>query len=135
MESRLLGHRKEHIMASVPSRLDIEQADGVTVATFKDRRLLDEATIDLVGNQLYSLVDDHGFDKVVLDFNDVEYMSSSALGKLIKVGGLYLAAIAADIGVAHVIDHDEDDVGPGPVRFRASGECAEHKAGEEWGNG
>ncbi len=71
-------------MASAPSRLDIEQADGVTVATFKDRRLLDEATIDLVGNQLYSLVDDHGFHKVVLDFNDVEYMSSSALGKLIK---------------------------------------------------
>ena len=83
-ESRLQGHRKEHIMASAPSRLDIEQADGVTVAIFKDRRLLDEATIDLVGNQLYSLVDDHGYHKVVLDFNDVEYMSSSALGKLIK---------------------------------------------------
>ena len=83
--SRLLGHRKEHIMASDPTRLDIEQAaDGVTVATFKDRRLLDEATIDLIGNQLYSLVDDHGYHKVVLDFNDVEYMSSSALGKLIK---------------------------------------------------
>jgi len=90
-ESRLQGHRKEHIMASDPSRLDIEQANDVTVATFKDRRLLDEATIDLVGNQLYSLVDEHGYHKVILDFNDVEYMSSSALGKLIKFHKMILA--------------------------------------------
>jgi anti-sigma B factor antagonist len=72
------------IMASVPTRLDIEEVDGATIATFKDHRLLDEATIEVVGDQLFSLVDDHGYQKVVLDFSDVEYMSSSALGKLIK---------------------------------------------------
>jgi anti-sigma B factor antagonist len=72
------------IMASAPTRLDIEEADGATIATFKDRRLLDEATIEVIGDQLFSLVDDHGYQKVVLDFADVEYMSSSALGKLIK---------------------------------------------------
>jgi anti-sigma B factor antagonist len=71
-------------MASAPTRIDIQQADGITVATFKDRRLLDEVTIDLVGNELYALVDDLGCEKVILNFSDVEYMSSSALGKLIK---------------------------------------------------
>jgi len=80
----LQGYWKENIMASIPTRIDIQQADGVTVARFKDRRLLDEATIDLVGNELYALVDDMGCEQVILDFSEVEYMSSSALGKLIK---------------------------------------------------
>ena len=71
-------------MASIPTRIDIQQADGVTVARFKDRRLLDEATIDLVGNELYAIVDEMGCEQVILDFAEVEYMSSSALGKLIK---------------------------------------------------
>ena len=71
-------------MASAPTRLSTVEVDGVTVASFKDRRLLDEATIEMVAQQLYSLVDDHGCQRVVLDFSEVDFMSSSALGKLLK---------------------------------------------------
>lgn len=62
----------------------MEQVDGVTVVSFKDRRLLDAAAIEVVAQQLYSLVDDHGCQKVVLDFSVLEYMSSAAIGKLVN---------------------------------------------------
>ena len=54
-----------------------------------------------------------------------------ALGQPVEVGSLDFPAIAPDIRVAHVIDHDEDDVGPGPVRFCTSGEWSGYEADEE----
>ena len=39
------------------------------------------------------------------------------LGQLIEVGGLDLPAIAADVGIPHVIDHDQDDVWTRSVRL------------------
>ena len=54
--------------------------------------------------------------------------TQSAPGQLVEVGGFDFPAIAADIRVTHVIDHDENDVGPGPVRFFISGEWAGYEA-------
>ncbi len=54
-----------------------------------------------------------------------------ALGQPVEVGSLDFPAIASDIRVTHVIDHDEDDVGPGPVRLCTRGEWAGYEAAEE----
>ena len=72
-------------MASDATRLDVQTNDGVTVARFIDNRILDEAVIQVVGDQMYRLVDDHGLKKIVLDFQSVEHLSSAALGKLINM--------------------------------------------------
>jgi anti-sigma B factor antagonist len=58
-------------MASDATRLDVQTVDGVTVARFVDNRILDEAVIQVVGDQMYRLVDDHGLKKIVLDFQSV----------------------------------------------------------------
>ena len=55
----------------------------------------------------------------------------TVLGELIEVGGLDLSAVTSDVRVAHVIHHDENEVGPGTVGSGVSDECAEHEAGEE----
>ncbi|MBS0263620.1 MAG: STAS domain-containing protein [Planctomycetes bacterium] len=86
-------------------RLDLEEVNGVTVARFTDKKILDESNIQIIGNQLFSLVDDDHRQKVVLDFTNVEYLSSAALGKLItmdkkvKAAGakLRLCSIRSDI--------------------------------------
>ncbi len=86
-------------------RLDIEEVNGVTVARFTDKKILDESNIQIIGNQLFSLVDDDHRQKIVLDFTNVEYLSSAALGKLITMdkkvkasgGKLRLCAIRSDI--------------------------------------
>ena len=86
-------------------RIDIEEVGDVTVARFVDKKILDETNIQIIGNQLFGLVDEDHRDKIVLDFTNVEYLSSAALGKLITMdkkvksskGKLRLCCIRPDI--------------------------------------
>ncbi|MEX2286970.1 MAG: STAS domain-containing protein [Planctomycetaceae bacterium] len=66
-------------------RIDIEELNGVTIATFTDKKILDETNIQIIGNQLFGLIDEDGRKNIVLDFSHVEYLSSAALGKLITL--------------------------------------------------
>lgn len=92
-------------MARSDSRLDLEDIGGVTVARFLDKKILDEANIELVGRELFALVDADGRTEIILDFDLVEYLSSAALGKLITMhkkvaaakGKLMLCNIQKDI--------------------------------------
>lgn len=70
-------------MAASHRRLDIEDVGDVTVARFIDKKILDETNIQVIGTQMFALVEDDGRRKVLLDFSNVEYLSSAALGKLI----------------------------------------------------
>jgi len=65
-------------------RLDIEQIGDVTIATFVDKKILDEGNIQNIGNELFGLVEE-GRRRIILDFSHVEYLSSAALGKLITM--------------------------------------------------
>jgi anti-sigma B factor antagonist len=86
-------------------RLEVEDIGDVTVVNFVDRRILDEQNIQVIGEQLFSLVDEVGRRKILLNFGNVEFLSSAALGKLIAlhkklqaVGGrLILCNIDAEI--------------------------------------
>ena len=66
-------------------RIDIEDIGDVTVARFIDKKILDETNIQIIGYQLFGLVDDEAREKIILDFSNVEYLSSAALGKLITM--------------------------------------------------
>ena len=85
--------------------MDIEEVGDVTIAKFVDKKILDEGNIQIIGNQLFSLVEDEGRQKIVLDFSNVEYLSSAALGKLITMdkkvkgakGKLRLCSVRPDI--------------------------------------
>lgn len=86
-------------------RLDIDEVGDVTIAKFIDKKILDETNIQIIGNQLFGLVDEDGRKKIILDFTNVEYLSSAALGKLITMekkvkgskGQLRLCSIRPDI--------------------------------------
>lgn len=92
-------------MAAGTRRIEVEEVNGVTVAKFTDKKILDESNIQLIGNQLFALVDEDHRQKIVLDFSNVEYLSSAALGKLITMdkkvksagGKLRFCTIRADI--------------------------------------
>ena len=66
-------------------RLETEEIGDVTVVSFTDRKILDEQNIQIIGDQLFSLVDEMSRKKLLLNFVNVEYMSSAALGKLITL--------------------------------------------------
>lgn len=73
-------------------RLETEIIGDVTVVNFTDKRILDDENIRIIGEQLFGLVDDQGHKKLLLNFANVEYLSSAALGKFItlnkKVAGV-----------------------------------------------
>jgi anti-sigma B factor antagonist len=91
--------------APTQRRLDIEEVGDVTVARFIDKKILDENNIQIIGTQLFGLVEEDGRKKIVLDFTNVDYLSSAALGKLITMdkkvkasgGKLRLCNIRKDI--------------------------------------
>ncbi|WP_291169810.1 STAS domain-containing protein [Gimesia sp.] len=93
------------IMAAGHRRVDIEEVSDVTIAKFIDKKILDEGNIQIIGTQLFGLVDEDGRKKIILDFSNVEYLSSAALGKLITLdkkvkkakGKLKLCSIRPDI--------------------------------------
>lgn len=66
-------------------RLEVEDIGEVTVVNFTDKKILDEQNIQAIGEQLFRLVDELGRTKLLLNFGNVEYLSSAALGKLITL--------------------------------------------------
>ena len=73
-------------------RLEVEDIGDVTVVSFTDKKILDEQNIQVIGEQLFSLIDEQGRKKLLLNFGNVEYMSSAALGKLITLNKKVQAA-------------------------------------------
>ncbi|NOX52833.1 MAG: anti-sigma factor antagonist, partial [Planctomycetes bacterium] len=61
-------------MAADHRRLEIEEVGDVTIATFVDKKILDESNIQVIGNQLFILVEEDGRKKIILDFSNVEYL-------------------------------------------------------------
>jgi anti-sigma B factor antagonist len=59
---------------------------GITlVHSTGQRTSLDEETIDRIRDQLFALADEGGESDLTLDFSNVEYLSSSALGVLLRL--------------------------------------------------
>ena len=65
--------------------LEVEDIGDVSLVRFTSKRLLDPTEIQLVGMELFRLVDELGRRHVILDLGNVEYVSSAALGKFITL--------------------------------------------------
>ena len=66
-------------------RLKVNQIGDVTVVQFVDRKILDEANIQELGQELFELIEEQGKKNLLLNFLNVEFLSSAALGKLITL--------------------------------------------------
>jgi anti-sigma B factor antagonist len=70
---------------AVRRRLQVSQVGNVTSVRFVDRKILDEANIQELGQELFQLVEDEKCKALLLNFSSVEFLSSAALGKLITL--------------------------------------------------
>ena len=59
--------------------------DGILTVVFDDARILDETKLDQVGRDLLEMLNKTSEERVILDFRNVKFMSSSMLGKLVQV--------------------------------------------------
>src|SRR5215468_9218365 len=86
-------------------RLEIETVGGVTVVKFKDRQILSEAAVQALGQQLRDLVERAGRRQLVLNFGNVERLSSAVLGQVVALervvrragGRLALCGVRSDL--------------------------------------
>jgi anti-sigma B factor antagonist len=95
---------------SIPP-VSVSQHKDVRVVEFTNNKILDEANIAEIGQTINALVDERENPKVLLDFSNVDHLSSAALGMLInannrikqKNGQLRLASIKPQIFEVFVI--------------------------------
>src|SRR5262249_31813412 len=66
-------------------RLQLSEVGDVTVVRFVDRKILDEANIQELGQELFQLIEEEDRKNLLLNFSSVEFLSSAALGKLITL--------------------------------------------------
>jgi len=75
--------RKLAMAETIPPLSVVRQKD-IRIVEFTSSRILDEANIAEIGNTLAILIDEAEHPKLLLDFSNVDHLSSAALGELIK---------------------------------------------------
>ncbi|HSI33412.1 MAG: STAS domain-containing protein [Phycisphaerae bacterium] len=92
-------------MPEATQRLTVSDHKDVKMVDFVDSKILDEANISEIGQSLIALAEAKDRPKILLDFANVDHLSSAALGMLINVnnrvkqqnGQLRLASIRPQI--------------------------------------
>ena len=70
---------------AVYRRIELSEVRDVSAVRFVDRKILDEASIGELGEEMFALVESENRGSILLNFSDVEFLSSAALGKLITL--------------------------------------------------
>jgi anti-sigma B factor antagonist len=98
-------------MAETMPPLSVSQEKNVRIVEFTNSKILDEQNIKEIGDTLNVIVDENENPRVLVDFANVDHLSSAALGMLINVnnkvkqrnGQLRLANIKPQIFEVFVI--------------------------------
>ena len=93
-------------MANQWKHIQVSHEGGIVLVCLLDKHILDELVIREIGEELDQVLADAPSPHMVLDFSDVEHLSSSALGMLITLntrlqdrdGGLCLVHVGEPIG-------------------------------------
>lgn len=94
-------------------QIDVEVVNGITVAHIVLKKILDEDVCVSMGNILHAFGDDPSRDRLIVDFDGVEYVCSAFLAKMITLerkqtatsGKLRLCGIRSDILEVFKITH------------------------------
>jgi len=72
-------------MAETLPPLSVSSQKDIRIVEFTNNKILDEANITDIGQSLGGLIDEVAQPKLLLDFANVDHLSSAALGMLINV--------------------------------------------------
>ena len=65
----------------------LSQEKDVRIVEFTNSKIIDELNIAEIGQTLTSIIDEAASPKLLLDFGQVDHLSSAALGMLINANG------------------------------------------------
>jgi len=72
-------------MVSSNPQISVDYVNEITVVTFTAEKILDEADIQALGDSIFPLIDQVEGISLVLDFQNVRFLTSSMLGLLIRI--------------------------------------------------
>jgi anti-sigma B factor antagonist len=73
-------------MASIKPRISVEYSENATIVTFTDEKILEEKDVQALQESIMSVIESaSGGIKLVLDFSNVQFLSSAVLGLLIRI--------------------------------------------------
>jgi len=73
-------------MAEIKPRISVEYAEKATIISFTDEKILEESDIKALQDSIMSVVESaSGGIKLILDFGNVQFLSSAVLGLLIRL--------------------------------------------------
>jgi len=75
----------EAIMAKIKPRISVRYAEKATIATLTDEKILEENDIRALQESIMSVVEQAERINLILDFQNVRFLSSAVLGLLIRV--------------------------------------------------
>jgi anti-anti-sigma factor len=63
--------------------IELENVDNVSIVKFVDKKVMEPARIERLGQELLALVDEHNRVDMMISFENVKFFSSAAINKLI----------------------------------------------------
>lgn len=72
-------------MGAIKPRVSVKYLDNAAVIAFTEERLLEEKDIQAVQESIMSVIDQAQKINMILDFENVKFLSSAVLGLLIRV--------------------------------------------------
>ena len=67
------------------SRLRVRKLENITQIEFVDRNILDEGNIQQIGEEITTLIESEDSPRLLINFANVDHLSSAALGTLITI--------------------------------------------------
>ena len=72
-------------MSDSPARLNVTQHKDIAIAEFTENKILDEMSVADIERALGTLLEAKERPKILLDFANVDHLTSAALGMLINI--------------------------------------------------
>ncbi len=72
-------------MADIGPNISVNTTDQATIVTFSDRRILEDGNIRSLQESIMAVIEQSAKICLVLDFCNVEFLSSAVLGLLIRI--------------------------------------------------
>jgi len=72
-------------MTPVQPNINVQYGEHITVITFKQQKILDQTEIQALRDSIFSVIEQAGPINMILNFSNVQFLSSSVLGLLIRI--------------------------------------------------
>ena len=72
-------------MAEIKPRISLQYVEDATIVTFVDEKILEEMDIQALQASVMSVVEEAERINLILDFSNVQFLSSAVLGLLMRI--------------------------------------------------